>query len=197
MAIEHSRQDDGRINLEEFLELEKSDPDHRYEYIDGYPYMMTGGSPDHAIIELNIGSILRNALRRRPCIVYGPDAAFQLPGKDRFYPDLSVSCDRRDRNAEKAIQYPCLVVEVLSPGTREKDKGLKADLYRKCPSIQEILFIDGQVLDVQLYRREGDLWVIRTFAQGQTIELASLGVQFPVAEVYEKTSFDEDFPEEA
>lgn len=195
MAIERTRQD-GRMTLEEFLELDKSDPDHRYEFIDGHPYMMTRGSPDHAIIELNIGGILRNALRRRPCIVYGPDATFQLPGKDRFYPDLSVSCDKRDRYAEKVIQYPCLVVEVLSPGTRAKDKGIKADLYQECPSIQEILFVDSQVLRAQLYRRERDIWIIRNFGQGQTVELASLGVEFPVAEVYEKTSFDEDFPGE-
>ncbi len=81
------------MSLEEFLKLEKSDPDHRYEYIDGYPYMMTGGSPDYALIENNVGRILGNLLRRRPCLVYGPDVIFQLSGKDRFSPDLSVSCD--------------------------------------------------------------------------------------------------------
>ncbi|MEO7020095.1 MAG: Uma2 family endonuclease [Ktedonobacteraceae bacterium] len=193
MAVERSKQDD-RMSLEEFLKLEKSDPDHLYEYIDGYPYMMTSGSPDHALIENNIGRILGNLLRRRPCLVYGPDVIFQLSGKDRFSPDLSVSCDKRDRNAEKVIQYPCLVVEVLSPGTRGKDKGIKADLYQEWPSIQEILFIDTQVLRVQLYRREGDSWRILSFGPGQTVELTSLGVQFPVVEVYEKTSFDEDFP---
>lgn len=193
MAIERSNQD-GRISLEEFIALAESDPDHRYEYIDGFPYMMTGGSPDHAIIENNIGRIIGNLLRRRPCLVFGPDAVFQLPNKDRFYPDLSVSCDKRDRNADKVIQYPCLIVEILSPGTRAKDKGIKADLYQACPSIQEILFIDTNVLHVQIYRREGDVWCIRNFAAGQTVELTSVDVQFPVAEVYEKTRFDEDFP---
>lgn len=155
MAVEHNRQD-GRMNLEEFLELEKSDPDHRYEYIDGHPYMMTGGSPDHAIIGSNLNRILGERLRKRPCIVYDSDVTFQISGKDRLYPDLSVSYNRRDRNAEKVIHYPCLVVEVLSPGTRAKDKGIKADLYEECPSLQEILFIDSQILRVQLYRREGE-----------------------------------------
>lgn len=194
MAVERSQQD-GRMSLEEFLELAESDPDHRYEYIDGYPCMMTGGSPDHAIIENNIGRILGNLLRKRPCIVYGSDAVFQLANKDHFCPDLSVSCDKRDRNANKVIQYPCLVVEVLSPGTRSKDKGIKADLYQECPSIQEILFIDTQFMRIQVYRREQEYWTIRNFAHDSLIELSSLGVQFPVAEVYEKTSFDENFPQ--
>lgn len=195
MAVEHDKQNE-KISLEEFLALAESDPEHRYEYIDGYPYMMTGGSPDHAIIEINLGRLLGNALRNRPCIAYGSDVCFQLPGKERLYPDISVSYDRRDRRADKIIQYPCLVIEILSPGTRARDKGIKADLYQDCPSIQEILFVDTQILRLQLYRREEDGWKIRNFAQGRTLELSSLGIQFPVAEVYEKTSFDENFPEE-
>lgn len=193
MAVERNMQD-GRMSLEEFLELAESDPDHRYEYIDGYPCMMTGGSPDHAIIGSNLNRILGERLRRRPCIVYDSDAVFQLANKDRFCPDLLVSCDKRDRNADKVIQYPCLVVEVLSPGTRSKDKGLKADLYQECASIQEILFVDTQFMHLQVYRREQEYWTIRNFAHDSTVELASLNVQFPVTEVYEKTSLDENFP---
>lgn len=195
MAVERDRQHE-KMSLEEFIALQESDPDHRYEYVDGYPYMMSGGSPDHAIIEINLGRMLGNALRKRPCIAYGSDASFELPGKERLHPDASVSCDRRDRNASKVIQYPRLVVEILSPATRMYDKGLKLDLYQECPSIQEILLIDSQVVRIQLYRREENGWRILNFSQNDVLELTSLGVQFPVAEFYEKTSFDENFPEE-
>jgi Uma2 family endonuclease len=85
-------------------------------------------------------------------------------------------------------------VEVPSSGTRNKDKGLKADLYQECTSIQEILFVDTQFMRIQVYRREQECWTIRNFAHDSTVELASLNVQFPVVEVYEKTSFDKDFP---
>ena len=196
MAVERDKQNE-RISPEEFVALTESDPDHRYEYIDGYPYMMTGGSPDHAIIGSNLSRILGNLLRRRPCIVYDSAVVFLLPTKDKFCPDVSVSCDRRDRNADKVIQYPCLVIEILSPYTRLHDKGLKTDLYQDCPSVQEILLVDTQIIRIQLYRREKDGWMLRNFAHDSTIELSSLGVQLPVAEVYEKTSFDENFPEEA
>src|SRR5205823_13773344 len=46
MAIQRNEHQE-RISLEEFFALIESDPEHRYELIDGYPYMMTGGSPDH------------------------------------------------------------------------------------------------------------------------------------------------------
>lgn len=49
---------------------------------------------------------------------------------------------------------------------------------------------------VQLYRREIDYWTMRNFTQEDTIELASLGIQFPVAEMYEKTTFDNTFAED-
>ena len=49
---------------------------------------------------------------------------------------------------------------------------------------------------IQLYRRETDYWTMRNFTQGDTIELTSVGVHFSVAEVYEKTTFDNTFTEE-
>ena len=37
---------------------------------------------------------------------------------------------------------------------------------------------------------------MRNFTQGDTVELNSVGVHFPVAEVYEKTTFDNTFTDE-
>jgi Uma2 family endonuclease len=197
MAMQHNEPQE-RISLEEFFALLESDPEHRYELIDGYPSMMTGGSPDHAIIGLNVASILRGLLRKRPCIAYNSDVYIALDGEENcLCPDASVSCDRRDHHATKVIRYPCVVAEVLSPSTKVRDRGLKADLYQNMPSVQEILFIDTQVMRVQLYRRETDYWTMRNFTQHDTIELTSLGIHFSVAEVYEKTTFDDSFTEEA
>ena len=115
MAIQHQK----RMKLDEFLALVESDAEHKYELIDGYPSMMTGRSPDQAIICNNIGRILGTALRKSPCIVYNSDVYVQLAHEDSCVcPDSSVSCDPRDRHAAKTIQYPCVVVEVLSPAQK-------------------------------------------------------------------------------
>lgn len=196
MAIQHDKPQE-RMSLEEFFALIESDPEHRYEYIDGYAYMMTGGSPDHSIIGANMTRILGEQLRKRPCIAYNSDVYIELDGEENcLCPDASVSCDRRDHHATKVIHYPCVVAEVLSPGTKARDRGIKADLYQNMPSVQEILFIDTQVMRVQLYRRETDYWAMRSFTQDDTVELTSLNIQIPVAEVYEKTTFDDTFTEE-
>ena len=196
MAIQHGEHQ-GKISLEEFFTLLEKDPEHRYELIDGYPYMMTGGSPDHSIIGLNVAGIFREQLRKRPCIAYNSDVYIQLDGEENcLCPDASISCDARDRYATKVIRYPCVVAEVLSPGTKARDRGIKADLYQNMPSVQEILFIDTQVMRIQLYRREADYWIMRNFTHNDTIELTSVNIQFSIAEAYEKTTFDESFAEE-
>ncbi|HEY1249032.1 MAG TPA: Uma2 family endonuclease [Nitrososphaera sp.] len=194
MAIQHGEHQEKK-SLEEFFALVESDPEHRYEYIDGYPYMMTGGSPDHSIICNNLGRILGNLLQKRPCIVYNSDVYVQLANNDCICPDVSVSCDRRDYHATKTIQYPGLVAEVLSPRTKIRDRGLKAELYQDIPSVQEILLIDTQVMRIQLYQREEDHWIKRNFTHDDTVELSHLGVQISVVEVYQKTTFDDTFIE--
>jgi Uma2 family endonuclease len=195
MAIQHDEHQK-KISLEEFFALVESDSEHRYELIDGYPYMMTGGSPDHSIICNNLGRILGNLLQKRPRIVYNSDVYVQLANEDCICPDVSVSCDRRDRHATRAIQHPCLVAEVLSPRTKVRDRGLKAELYQDIPTVQEILLIDTQVMRIQLYQREGDHWIKRNFTHDDTVVLSCLGTPISVVEVYEKTTFDDSFAEE-
>ena len=193
MAIHHDQYLD-KIGIEEFFALLEKDPEHRYELIDGYPYMMTGGSPDHSIIGLNVASIFREQLRKRPCIAYNSDVYIELDGEENcLCPDASISCDLRDRYATKVIRYPCVVVEVLSHGSKARDRGIKADLYQNMPSVQEILFIDTQVMRIQLYRREADYWIMRNFTHNDAIALTSVNIQFSIAEAYEKTTFDESF----
>src|SRR5882762_9630831 len=98
MAIQHNEHQN-RMTIEKFFALSESDPEHCYELIDGYPLMMTGGTPDHAIIGGNLVGIFREQLRKRPCIAYNSDVSFQLDDENCLHPDASISCDKRDRHA--------------------------------------------------------------------------------------------------
>ena len=174
-----------RKSRAEYFALLENDPEHRYEYIDGYIYMMTGGSPDHSIIGNNIGRILGNLLQGRRCIVYNSDLYVELSDNYRVCPDATVSCDPRDRGSKDAIRYPCLVVEVLSPTTEARDRGKKSLQYRSCPTIQEYLLISADSPLIEVFRREKNgFWTLYTLGQDDTIELPNLGIHFPVAEVY-------------
>ena len=191
MAVEHNASNE-RISLEEYFALLEKDPEHGYEYLDGRVYMMTGGTPDHSIIGSNLNGILRDRLRDRRCIVYNSDVYLQLSEHYRVCPDVTVSCDPRDRGAREVIRYPSLVVEVLSPATEARDRGQKSLQYRSCPSIQEYLLISSEFPLVEVFRREKHgFWALYTLGPDDAIELTILGIRFPVAEVYQNTSFYE------
>ena len=193
MAVEHNASNE-RISLEEYFALLEKDPEHGYEYLDGRVYMMTVGTPDHSIIGSNLNGILRVRLRDRPCIVYNSDVYLQLSEHYRVCPDVTVSCDPRDRGAREVIRYPSLVVEVLSPSTEARDRGQKSLQYRSCPSIQEYLLISSEFPLVEVFRREKHgFWALYTLGQDDAIELTSLSIRFPVAEVYQNTSFREEY----
>ncbi len=179
-----------RKSREAYLALLESDPAHRYEFLDGVIYMMTGGSPDHAIIGNNIGRILGNLLQGRRCIVYNSDLYVELADNYRVCPAVTVSCDPRDRGAKEAIHYPSLVVEVLSPTTEARDRGKKSLHYRSSPTIQEYLLVSTESPLVEIVRREKNgFWLLSTLGPEDSVVLTSLNISFPVAEAYQNTSF--------
>src|SRR5579884_3876019 len=192
MAIERSTFYE-LMSFEEYLALVERDPEHAYEYLDGRVYMMTGGSPDHAIIDSNLIGVLQAFLRGRRCIVYNSDVYVELSELYRVCPDVTVSCDPRDRGAQEVIRYPSLVAEVLSPSTEARDRGQKSVQYRSCPSIQEYLLVSSEFPLVEVFRREKQgFWSLYTLKLGDTIELSSFGLRFPVAELYLNTSLLEE-----
>ena len=192
MAVERSATYE-RMSFEEYLALVEQDLEHGYEYLDGRVYMMTGGSPDHAIIGANLNGLLQAFLRGRRCIVYNSDVYVQLSEQYRVCPDVTVSCDPRDRGAQEVIRYPSVVAEILSPTTEARDRGQKSLQYRSCPSIQEYLLISSEFPLVEVFRREKQgFWSLYTLGLGDAVELGSLGLRFLVADVYQNTSFLEE-----
>ena len=192
MAVERSAHYE-RMSFEEYLALVEQEPEHAYEYLAGRVYMMTGGSPDHSIIGSNLNALPQTSLRGRRCIVYNADVYVQLSEHYRVCPDVTVSCDPRDRGTQEVIRYPSLVAEVLSPTTEARDRGQKSLQYRACPSIQEYLLLSSEFPLVEVFRREKQgFWSLYTLGLSDTIELHSLGLRFPVAAVYENTSFLEE-----
>lgn len=185
------------MSVEDYLTLDRNSLEARYEFIDGYAYMLAGGTADHSVISVNIMRELSFALRSSTCRVFNSDMRVRLSEKRYVYPDVSVSCDLGDRGRIDTLQSPRLVVEVLSPSTEAYDRGKKFGYYRACPTVQEYMLVDTQQQAVEVYRREQDtFWKFTPFGPGDQVELASIGARFPVAAVYENVALPEDIPDE-
>jgi Uma2 family endonuclease len=53
------------MSVEEYLELDRSSLDARYEYIDGVVTMLAGGSTNHSRVSINVVSLLSSVRARR------------------------------------------------------------------------------------------------------------------------------------
>jgi Uma2 family endonuclease len=187
MAIEHRR----IMTVEEYFQLEANDPETRYEYIDGYVYAMAGGTANHDMIKSNIHRILWNLLRGSNCRVYSSDMKVYISETRYFHPDVTVTCDPRDRGRVQAIQSPRLIVEVLSPTTELTDRTWKLKNYCAHPIIEEYVLVDSQSLKIESYHKEQNRWIYEAFDNTDDFTLHSLGVHFSLADAYTDVEFEE------
>jgi len=173
------------LTPQEYLEWEVEQP-LRYEYFNGEVFAMAGGTLPHADIGLNLASLLREPLRGR-CKVRNSDAKVGITDEGPFtYPDLSISCDERDRTARQFIRYPCVIIEVLYPSTEAYDRGGKFALYRRLSTLQEYVLVSSETKTVDIFRRDAvGEWRFIPYNEGDTIELMSLGITLSLNDIYE------------
>lgn len=179
-----------RMTAESYLEWELRQ-EARYEFVSGAVIAMTGGTLPHNDIAINLLTALRPRIRAQGCRINIADAKVSITSSIYRYPDLIVSCDDRDRTALNAIQYPKLIIEVLSPGTEALDRGDKFKEYRSLPSLEEYVLIGSTQINVEIYRRgEGRLWLYTAYQSADLVKLESVGFEFPIELLYEDVSLD-------
>jgi Uma2 family endonuclease len=176
------------MSLDEFLAWER-EQDERWEFDAGVTTMMTGGSLPHATISGNIFAALHAHLRGTRCRPFNGDAkVVPAGGKRSYYPDVSVTCSPLTGDENDIVPEPVLVIEVVSPSTGNRDRGIKKVAYFATPSIQQYAIIEQEAMRVDLYTRDGDRWT-NTIIEGEhaIVQLSSVGLELPLAVIYEGT----------
>jgi Uma2 family endonuclease len=174
---------------EEYLQWEPSQGE-RYEYWDGEVVAMTGGTRAHNRIAFNFSKLIDAGLLGRGCGVYINDVKVQVePGRKYYYPDVVVTCDDRDDD-ERFVQFPCLIVEVLSPATEAVDRGAKFAHYRQFSTLQEYVLVTATVPVVEVFTKNGQgQWVLTEYGEQDVVTLAAIDLEIPVAAIYQQVKF--------
>lgn len=182
------------ITPQEYLERERRS-DTKHEYFNGEIFAMSGGSPRHNLISANISGELRHRLRDRDCMVYSSDQRVRVNVTGLYtYPDVTVICEepRFDDDQRDTLLNPLALFEVLSPSTADYDRGGKFKHYRGLASLREYVLISQDRPLVEHFARDDNRWVLTEFdSPDDTLPLASLGCELPLAEIYLKVRFDE------
>jgi Uma2 family endonuclease len=127
------------LTFDEYLALER-DSETKHELIGGLVYAMAGASQRHNDVTTNMLVALAPAARAAGCRARASDQLVKVDDINGKYPDVGVYCD--DEPDDFYVTRPCLLVEVLSPSSHERDKVTKLTVYRSLPSLKAYLIVD-------------------------------------------------------
>jgi Uma2 family endonuclease len=159
--------------------------EERYELVGGRVVMMTRPARGHAIIVVNLVSLLRARLDPGRWTVLTEFGLSAGPKTLRF-PDLIVD-PAGGANGDLTATAPVLAAEVLSPSTAAIDLGDKAAEYLQLPSLAAYLVFAQDEPKAWVWSRGRD-----DFPAGpdviagadRTIRIASLDLDLPLREIY-------------
>lgn len=148
---------------------------------------MAGGTPQRAALAMAVGAALLVQTRGGPCRVHSSDLRVRvLETGLTTYPDVSVVCGpyRTDAQDKNTIVNPALLVEVTSESTEEYDRGEKLANYQRIPSLGAIVLVSHREQLIEVFEREGEAWRRSEARAGATLQLATLGAELSVDEIY-------------
>jgi len=165
----------------------------RHELIDGEHFVTPSPNTGHQEISKRLFRALDAHVERHQAgeVLYAPfDVKLSL--STVLVPDLVYFTTERFArvvNEKHATAAPDLVVEILSPGTRRRDKGRKRAVYDR-EGVSEYWLVDQEARSITVLRRPRanagltDVAVL-TLAKGETLESPLFpGLQIPLRDVF-------------
>ena len=151
---------DRTLTAEAYLEAERNGTQEeygKYEYHNGELILMGGASKEHNRVSTNLILLIGTQLTDKSYELFHSDMrTFAPDANSYFYPDLVVcqgEAQFKDDEFDNLIN-PALVVEILSPSTSAKDRGVKFEAYRSIASLNEYLLISPKSVLVEHYQRQ-------------------------------------------
>ncbi|QNN40346.1 Uma2 family endonuclease [Pedobacter roseus] len=179
--------------VEEYLEMEKAST-VKHEYFQGEVFAMSGAGDNHNEIFSNVFGEICNKLKDKPCRPYGSDKRMNIPENTLFtYPDISIYCNgliHSEFDDDTSI-LPTVIIEILSPSTKNYDKGKKFNLYKDIPSLKEYIMIESEsVLVDAYYINEEKNWALNQHKElSEALTFVSMGFNIALSDIYYYVTF--------
>ncbi len=171
----------------EYLEFEDAH-EFKHEFVNGEIIAMSGCSDAHGTIAMNLLEQLLVGLKGKRCRPLSPEFRVCIDETGLYaYPDVTVVCGPKqltDRNPPSLLN-PTVIIEVLSETTESYDRGAKFEHYRRCASVQCVLFVDSRRRAVTCTTRnpDGSTWTLVDIHQG-AVTIEALGLTLTLDEIY-------------
>ncbi len=165
----------------------------RYEFDGFQPVAMTGGNLGHSGLIRNINFQLTSRLRGKTCEPLGPNAGVATVGDTVRYPDAVVTCTKFS-GRDRVVPNPVVVFEIISPSSVRTDRITKLREYGAVPTIRRYVIIEPDAVAVTVVFRDHANEPFRAagLAEDDTLHLPEVGIEIPVAAIYEGIALDEN-----
>lgn len=166
--------------------------DAPYEFDGFQPVAMTGGTLGHSSLTRNINFQLMSRPRGKPCKPLGPDAGVATVGDTVRYPDAVVTCTEFNAR-DRLVPSPVIVVEVVSPSSVRMDRITKLREYQAVPTIRRYVIVEPDAMAVTVLSRDhaGEAFRAAGLTEDDTLHLPEVGIEIPVAAIYEGIALNE------
>ena len=179
------------VTIDEYLEMENA-ATGKHEYYKGEVFAMSGAKGQHIIICRNLMIALGIQLKGKPCQPYGSDMRIHIPVNTLFtYPDLTIVCGDPESHNDDDLNFlnPTVIFEVLSPSTKNYDRGEKFSLYRAIPSLKEYILVDSENLVIEAHHiNERGNWALKEYSNiDDKLYISAIQVSIAIKDIYEGT----------
>lgn len=162
----------------------------KHEFYRGEIFVMSGAKVRHNTITGNLFGTLFNKLKGKSCNPYNSDQRIHIPSNTLFtYPDISIICGEIVTldNDEWNVLNPTVIIEVLSPSTKNYDRGEKFKLYRDIQTLKEYILVDSEGIHIEVFRmNETNHWELEEYnAVSDLLPIKAVGETILLSEVYD------------
>ena len=181
------------LTAKEYLEIERAAA-FKSEYYKGEMFAMAGTSYDHARIVSNLTVSIGYFLRGKPCDIIGSDLRVHMAKNSLYtYPDAIIICGKPEFLDEEfdTLINPSVIFEILSPSTKNYDRGEKFKLYRDIDSLTEYILISSENVGVEIFRRQpNNNWLLSEYKTlDESFMIEKIGYEMKIADLYEGVEF--------
>ena len=190
-----------KYSEEEYLHFDAQNP-YRSAYVGGFIFPMydyghtepfTRLTSKHGLVCSSLCALLHAPARAAGLSLYSGNMRVKTGGyrnmrgkQVRQYemPDLVATSENVTPTATH-LNAPQLIVEVLSPRTRDLDRWYKLEKYQLLPSLTHYLLVDTVTRAARLYTRQGKNWAEQYAEQEGDLRLSTPEITLTLGEIYE------------
>lgn len=191
--------DESDISSDEDLDTETAS-DSKHENYDGRLIKMNGATLVHNDIVANLMRETGYFLKGKPSRVLSGDMRVGINSLESYmYPDVIIVDDKPEleEDEQDTLTNPSVLIEVLSPATEARDRGVKFYYYRQISSLKEFILIDPDRYSIEIWKRQTEnSWNLTTVTDpAGVLEISTIHFYLPLKEIYRNVEFEEESDE--